>query len=229
VRANLDAGTDAIKLFLATPQGHGKIERMPAQIARAAADEAHQHGKMVMAHPTDLEGVQAALAAGVDVLVHTTLGVETPWPDALRQDVIAAHMAVVPTLKLLRYELQKEGVPDDVSERLIAASVEHVRTFAEAGGELLFGTDVGYMTDYDPTEEYVLMSRAGLKPMQILASLTTKPAQRWNESTRRGRLAQGLDADIVVLGADPMERPENFANVRCTIRQGAAIYSAPSK
>jgi imidazolonepropionase-like amidohydrolase len=227
VRANLDAGSEATKLFVATPQGRGVIKRMPAEIARAAAQESHRRGRMVFAHPTDIDGVRAALAAGVDVLAHTTLGVETPWPDDLRRQVVAAGMAVIPTLKLMGYELGKEQVPGPIAQRLVAASVEHVRAFASAGGELLFGTDAGYMTDHDPAQEYVLMAKAGLTPMQILASLTTTPAARWKEGERRGRLAAGMQADIVVLDADPAADPANFAKVRCTIRGGAAIHMSP--
>ena len=100
----------------------------------------------------------------------------------------------------------------------MAASVEHVRAFAAAGGEILFGTDVGYMTDHDPAEEYVLLAKAGLGPMQILASLTTTPAARWKEGEKRGRLAAGMLADIVVLEADPAADAANFAKVRCTFR-----------
>jgi imidazolonepropionase-like amidohydrolase len=229
VRENLDAGADATKLFVATPQGNGAVRRMPAEFARAAADASHRRGKMVMAHPTDIDGVRSALAAGVDVLAHTTLGVETPWPDTLRRQVIDAGMAVMPTLKLMGHELGKERVPEAIAQRLVAASVEHVRAFASAGGEVIFGTDAGYMTDYDPAEEYVLLSKAGLAPMQILASLTTTPAARWKEGGRRGRLAPGMDADIVVLDADPAAHPANFAKVRCTIRRGTAIYTAPGK
>src|SRR5688572_1641548 len=57
VRENLDAGADATKLFLVTPQPRGQVARMPAQVARAAADETHRRGKPVFAHPTDIEGV----------------------------------------------------------------------------------------------------------------------------------------------------------------------------
>jgi imidazolonepropionase-like amidohydrolase len=61
--------------------------------------------------------------------------------------------------------------------------------------------------------------------MQILASLTTTPAARWNEQHRRGRIAAGMDADIVVLDADPADSPRNFAPVRCAIRGGEVIYA----
>ena len=227
VLGNVDAGADATKLFIATPQGRGVVKRMPADIARAAADESHRRGRMVFADPTDIEGVRQSVAAGVDVLAHTTLGVETPWPDALRRQVIDARMAVIPTLKLMGYEMGKEQVPPHVTQRLVAASVEHVRAFAAAGGEVIFRTDVGYMTDHDPAEEYVLLAKAGLGPMQILASLTTTPAARWKEGEKRGRLAAGMLADIVVLEADPAADAANFAKVRCTFRGGEGIFAAP--
>jgi imidazolonepropionase-like amidohydrolase len=84
------------------------------------------------------------------------------------------------------------------------------------------------MTDYDPAREYELMASAGLTPMQILASLTTTPAARWKEQNRRGSIAAGLDADIVVLDADPADSPRNFAAVRCVVRAGEVIYTRPA-
>jgi len=224
VRENLDAGANDTKLFIATPQIK-HIQRMPADIARAAADETHRRGRLVIAHPTDIAGVEASLAAGVDILAHTTLGVETPWPEALRRQAIRQGMSLIPTLKLMGYELAKEKVPPDITARLVDASVAHVRAFAEAGGQVLFGTDVGYMSDADPTEEYLLMAKAGMSPMQILASLTTAPAARWKESHHRGQVAAGQDADLVVLDADPGADAANFARVRCTISRGRIIYS----
>ncbi|HEX5129515.1 MAG TPA: amidohydrolase family protein [Usitatibacter sp.] len=178
VRQNVAAGADATKLFLATPQPRGRLARMPLEIARAAVEESHARGKPVFAHPTDEDGVREAMAAEVDILAHSTLGAKALWSEAFLREVIASRIAIIPTLKLLGYELRKEGVPADISARLIDVSVDQVKAFKAAGGEVLFGTDVGYMTDFDPAEEYVLLARAGLTPMQILATLTTVPAAR---------------------------------------------------
>ena len=204
VRANLDAGTDGTKLFLVTPQGHGKVKRIPAEIAAAAAEETHRRGKLVFAHPP--------------------LGTPGPWPVALMDQVRSSGTAMIPTLKLLRYELAKEQVPADVAERLVKDNVQEFGKFAAAGGQVLFGTDVDYMTDTDPTDEYALMAQAGMTPMQILASLTTAPAARWNESDRRGRIAPGLAADFVVLDADPATDARRFAAVKCAIRGGKVLF-----
>lgn len=224
VQANFDGGADATKLFLMTPQGAGRYAFMSPDIALAAADETHRRGLPVLAHPTDIEGINLAIEAGVDVLVHTTIGGgETVWDAALIERMLGGDMAVVPTLMLIPYELNRAQLPARVVERATGDAVGQVSAFAGAGGQVLFGTDVGYMTDYDPTEEYRLMARA-LTPMEILASLTTAPAERWKESERRGTVQAGKAADLVVLAGDPAADPANFANVRCTIRAGRPIY-----
>jgi imidazolonepropionase-like amidohydrolase len=224
VRQNLDQGADATKLFVATPQADHSVKRMSLEIARAAVEATHAENKLVMVHPTDTEGFRLALAAKADVLVHTTLGEEAPWPDDVLHQLLNEGVTIAPTFKLLGYELQKQHVPADISQHLIAKTVENFKPFVAGGGKVIFGTDVGYMTDYDPTEEYVLMQQAGMSPMQILASLTTQPAALWNEAARRGRVAAGMDADLVVLAADPAQDVRRFADVRCAVRGGKVIY-----
>jgi imidazolonepropionase-like amidohydrolase len=226
LRENFAAGADVTKLFIATPQGKGVVKRIPPQIAEAAVKETHHDGKLVFAHPTDFTGVQAAIDAHVDILAHPPLGSPAPWPDQMLKQVKEAGMSMVPTLKLLPYELKKDQVPEAVANKIVAETVGEFGKFAAMGGQVLFGTDVGYMTDYDPTLEYELMAQAGMTPMQILASLTTTPALRWQEQARRGRLAAGMQADIVVLNSDPMQAAKSFADIRCVIRAGELIYSA---
>ncbi len=224
VQSNLDRGADATKLFVMTPTGGGHVAFMKPDIALAAADETHRRGLLVLAHPTDIEGIEIALEAGVDVLVHTTIGNgRTVWDAALVEQMLAKGIAVVPTLQLWPYELKRAGVPAHVVDLATDDAVEQLRAFSGAGGQVLFGTDVGYMSEFDPTLEYRLMARA-LAPMQILASLTTAPAARWKEGARRGRVAPGLDADLVVLDGDPAADAANFAKVRCTVRAGKLTW-----
>lgn len=224
VKGNLVAGADATKLFVATPQADGSVRRMPVEIARAAVEATHSRGKPVMAHPTDLVGLRTALDAGMDILMHTTLGVESAWPAELVGRLVRQRVALTPTLQLGGYELGRRNAPESVRRKIVDATVEQLRGFVAAGGEVLFGTDVGYMADFDPTEEYVLMSKAGLSPLQILATLTTTPAARWGEADAQGRLESGYFADVIVLEGDPVDDVTNFAKVRCAFRAGRLIY-----
>jgi imidazolonepropionase-like amidohydrolase len=225
VRSNFAEGADGTKLFLVSPQAK-EFKTMSADVALAAAGETHARGKLVLAHPTSIAGLRAGLDAGVDVFVHTTAGEKEPWDDALVRRMVAQRVSVIPTFKLWYYELKKQNVPQDVTDALVAATFAELRAFSEGGGQVLFGTDVGYMQDFDPTDEYVLMAKAGLTPAQILGSLTTEPAKRWNEEKDRGRVEPGFVADLVVLEGDPFEDVKNFAKVRCVFRAGEQIYPA---
>jgi imidazolonepropionase-like amidohydrolase len=100
-----------------------------------------------------------------------------------------------------------------------------LRAYAEAGGQILFGTDAGYIEQFDTSEEFTWMARAGMSFRQILASLTTSPAQRFGFAAHSGRIAKGMDADLVVLQGDPAEDVTSFSKVRYTIRLGKVIYS----
>ena len=89
---------------------------------------------------------------------------------------------------------------------------------------LLFGTDAGYRAEVDPTAEHQLLAKAGLPFAARLAMLTTAPATRFGVAARTGRLAPGLDADLVVLDGDPRTDPTAFARVRTTVRRGVVLY-----
>lgn len=225
VRAMLALGTDGTKLFIATPQGHGVIHRMAPEVAAAAVEETHRAGKLVMVHPTDTEGVTAAVTAGVDIVVHTTIDPDPSiWSPELIAQLVTKHVALVPTLKLWTYELAKRQAPKDEVDKVEGYALHQLAAFLTAGGRVLFGTDAGYMTDLDPTDEYAWMARAGMTPMQILASLTTNPAAEWNATATRGRVAEKLAADLVVLDGDPATDVKRFAAVKCTIRAGTPVY-----
>ena len=85
-------------------------------------------------------------------------------------------------------------------------------------------TDVGYMTDYDPSEEYVLLQQAGLSFAQVLATLTTAPGKRLTREPGAGTVTPGSPGDLVVLDGDPARDVRALAAVRYTIRQGRIIY-----
>ena len=106
----------------------------------------------------------------------------------------------------------------------MAGMVAQLRTYSQAGGEVLFGTDVGYTDHFDTAIEYAQMSRAGMSFPQILASLTTAPALRFGAATHNGRIAVGMDADLVVLDGDPAKDIAALSKVRLLIRAGSVVY-----
>ena len=208
---NIEGGADLIKLFTGSWVTNQRVLPMPADHAAAAVQEAHRRGRLVFAHTSSVAGLEVTLAAGVDVVAHAlddTRGLTTEHLRRMKQQ----NVALIPTLTLFA-EAQNASV-----------IFREVVDYATQGGEILFGTDVGYHQMYNPQLEYESLDKAGLSWKQILASLTTNPARRFNESNRRGQIAPGMDADIVVLGTDPRGGWQSFTAVRYTIRGGKVIY-----
>ena len=140
-----------------------------------------------------------AVRNGVDVIAHTTPR-SGGWDESILMAMKGRRVAVTPTLTLWKYYTRHDRI--SIQEQTTNTAVAQLRAWIAAGGEVLFGTDLGAV-DYDPGEEYALMRAAGMTFRQILASLTTAPAGRFGESKRLGRIAAGFDADLVVLRGDP--------------------------
>jgi imidazolonepropionase-like amidohydrolase len=220
-RYYLQIGLDGIKLFTGSYKGEDKpVVNMEAAIAKAAVDVAHAQGRPVFAHPQNTAGIEAVIAAGVDVMAHT-VGRQPGYPAEQLARFKQQGTALTPTLSLFA----KLPVPPEIAARIVDNIVGQLKSFSENGNTVLFGTDVGYTQLYDTTLEYQLMSRA-LSERQVLASLTTNPASYF-KAAKKGRLEKGFDADVVVLDGDPLADVTNLAKVAYTIRAGKVIYQKP--
>jgi imidazolonepropionase-like amidohydrolase len=201
-------GADAIKIFSASRVGD-KTVMMPLDVVKAITAEAHRFGRQVFVHPHNADGINVALEGGVDILAHPVPNAG-PWAKLLVLKMKRANIALIPTLTLMRLE---ENDPAR-GERVVAVAVDQLRAYAAAGGQILFGTDIGYITDYDPTEEYLLMARAGMNFRQILVSLTVAPASRFTYSQRVGTIKPGMSGDLVLVSGDPASDIRALSNVR---------------
>jgi imidazolonepropionase-like amidohydrolase len=136
----------------------------------------------------------------------------------------AVHMSLIPTLTLFDVEAQRQKLSRQDTKDLVHLAVSQLHAYNAAGGQILFGTDAGYIDHFDTAEEYQLMSEAGMTFPQILASLTTTPALRFGYM-HSGRIAAGMDADLVVLKSDPAADITALSHVAYTIRAGKIIFA----
>jgi imidazolonepropionase-like amidohydrolase len=226
VEASLAGGADATKLFVSTWLGGDATALMALEVVKAASEVTHRAGKQVLVHPGTRAGVLRALEGGVDVLMHTT-PVSGPWEPALVSRLVAAQLALVPTLGLWSVEGRKAHLGAAKLEAFVQAGVGQLRAFAAGGGEVLFGTDVGYHDAVDTGEELVRMAQAGLGWREILAALTTAPARRFGGSGT-GTIAPGEPADLVLLQGEPVRDPRALGHVALTLRKGRVLYRAPN-
>jgi imidazolonepropionase-like amidohydrolase len=208
---------DGIKLFTGAYMGAKSVVNMDTAIVKAAVDVAHARGKPVFTHPQNHTGVDNALAGGVDVLAHTIPAEGSFTAEELAQMKLR-HTALIPTLTLWTTVVQDPVV----AERLVQSGADELKAYFAEGGTILFGTDVGFQSKYDTTQEFEFMLRA-IGWRDILASLTTNPSAFF-KATTKGRVEKGMDADLVVLDADPMMDARNLAKVAYTVRDGKVIF-----
>jgi imidazolonepropionase-like amidohydrolase len=222
-RKILDEGADGIKVHLQPPPLPNPP--FPPDAISIAVSEAHRVGKPAFVHPHSGADVLAAARAGVDVIAHTTPRFGS-WDEVTLATMKERGVALAPTLTLWKYLLRHDRL--STQDELTRTAVGQLRAWAVSGGTVLFGTDVGAV-DYDPREEYGLMAEAGMTFPQVLASLTTAPAERFGASSRGGRIAPGLEADLVVLKEDPSGDVRALAAVEYTLRAGNILYRAAAR
>ena len=216
VHRNIESGADVTKLFTGSWVERGHILPMPLAIAKAAVETTHLNGRIVFAHESDLESTQISIDSGVDVLAHVPSRSAGITPQIFAS-VVQHNMAMTPTLKMFATTVSSD--PD-----FLNPLYEEVRTFHSLGGTLLFGTDVGYMTDYSTEGEFEGLAKSGLGWKEILAMLTTNPAARLAQSDRKGTVTSGKIADLTILDADPATDVTNFAKVQAVVRSGAVVW-----
>jgi len=217
-RKLLDEGVDGIKLFVSSPRSPS----LPGSAIEAAVSEAHRVGKPVFVHPNSGADVVAAVRGGVDVIAHTTPHCGR-WDETILVAMKERKVALTPTLTLWKYYARHDRL--SAQDLIVITELGQLRAWVASGGTVLFGTDLGAV-EYDPAEEYALMAEAGMSFPQILASLTTAPAERFGESKQLGQIVAGLQADLVVLKDDPAKNIQALTGVKYTLRAGKIIYRA---
>lgn len=109
---------------------HAGMDLLPDDVLRALVTEAHSAGLPVLVHAEGAGQAERAVSAGADTLVHV------PWTESLSPGLIAgaAHMTWISTFAI------HDG-PDGPGD--LDRALDNARRFVEAGGTLVYGTDMG--------------------------------------------------------------------------------------
>lgn len=224
IKEQFSKGADLIKIWSASPTGTAIIN-MPPELVMTAAKLTRQRNRILAAHPTNLEGAEIAVNHGVNLLVHSAPEDRNPWPEDLIVKMVQKRVGLIPTLKLYKWDLESHGIITE-NHSLIETAVTQLKQYHQQGGIILFGTDLGYMTDYNPLDEWLLMQKAGLSYLDILASMTTTPAEFFGLGDKVGRVETGFTANLVVLSEDPAVSINAFSSIFYTIQNGRIIYES---
>lgn len=164
----------------------------------AVCEAAHSRDLSVTAHVQGAGETERALGAGVDELAHC------PWTERLSDEIVtglARRTGIVSTLDIHSYGTR---TPE------LDVAVENLRRFAEAGGKVRYGTDLGNgaIPPGIHAAEAMHLSSAGLSPGGVLRAMTLSP------------LRAGSEGDVVGLRGNPFEDLAALGRVDLVVSRG---------
>jgi imidazolonepropionase-like amidohydrolase len=190
-RADLDAGADLLKVCLtgwpAEAIAFPDSVQLKADLLQPVVEAGAAAGRPLYAHAIGREGALLAAATGVRALAHTPI---VDSPDAAR--LKAASIYVISTLATLTAGAEAERVR------------RSFQSLHEAGVSMVFGTDAGVLPHGANAREFLVLTGAGLSPLEALRSATLNAAALIG-SRSVGEIAVGKAGDFVVVEGDPLQ------------------------
>jgi imidazolonepropionase-like amidohydrolase len=196
----------------------------------ALVDEAHALRKKTAAHAHGAVGAKRAIRAGIDSIEHGT------FLDDEALDMMKARGTVfIPTLMATQGGREKLGrglYPPAIETKMRTAIEAINQTFKRAlekGVIIGMGTDAAVYPHGRNTEEFYMMSRLGMTPLQALRAGTSVDAELLGIAKTAGKLEPGLQADIVVIPGDPTRDIRNAEKVFFVMKDGVVYRNDRAK
>ncbi|NEX94898.1 amidohydrolase family protein [Caulobacter sp. 17J65-9] len=230
VRMQVKYGADVIKI---TATG-GVLSNTKAGLGQQLADDelvaiveaAHSLGRRVTAHAHGVDGINAALAAGVDSIEHGT------FADAESFRLYKKNGAyLIPTLMAGDFVTRVANSPNNFFSAAQTAKareagpkmLDMARRAHDAGIKIAFGTDSGVSAHGDNAQEFALLVKAGLSPLEAIQAATVRAADHLQISDEVGALKPGMAADLVAVKGDPLKDVTELEHV-AFVMKGGEIY-----
>ncbi|MFO1187279.1 MAG: amidohydrolase family protein [Alphaproteobacteria bacterium] len=230
VREQVSRGFDEIKIAstggVLSNTAAGLAQQMTSDEIKAIVETAHQLGRHVVCHAHGTDGINAALAAGVDSIEHGT------YLDARSVELFKKNGAYyVPTMMAADFvgrEARRPGTfftPAQQEKALKVGEklVEAVKRAHAAGVKFAFGTDTGVSAHGNNAREFALMVAAGFTPLDAIRAATVWGAAHNKLSGEIGSIAQGKSADIVAVLGDPLKDVSELEHVAFVMARGSVF------
>ncbi len=227
VRLQVARGADVIKLATTggvnSRIGAGLGQQMFADEAKAIVETAKLFGKKVAAHAHGADGIRIALEAGVDSIEHGTI----LDPEAI-EAFIRSGAYYVPTLSTVNGYIERLKANPDAYEPEVRAKIEwriaitgkSLEVLHKQGVPIAFGTDAGVSKHGRNADEFELMVKFGMTPMEAIEAATVNAADLLGLSADIGTLEPGKSADLIAVKGDPLKDVKVLKQVEFVMARG---------
>lgn len=208
VRDQVSRGVKNIKVF-----ADWNVVSFTKEELCAIVDEARKLKVPVAAHATSKEGIELAIACGVNSIEHGDA-----FDDELIQKAIERNVSWCPTVSVEEY----------YQSSTINARYESLNKAVKKGLRVVLGTDVGaFPWHLNQVQELIYyVENAKISPLQAIKAGTSNAADLIGRSTDLGQIREKYIADIIAVRGDPTHNIALLKRVEFVMKEGR-VYKKP--
>lgn len=222
VRMNLAKGVDILKLFITPGLLPVDGEFIPSYLSpeeiKVVVEEGNRLNIPTVAHCVGGQGLKDCLENGVGMLEHLYAATDKDV------ELLVKHNATIGLTSGIYMDSSREeflSVGNRDKTRIRREEViKNLEKIIESGVRFTLGTDAYHTFLY---REVLFAVQLGSDIKTALKGITSTAAKVYGISHRTGSLIEGLDADIIAVEGNPLEKPEILKNVAFVMKNGA-IY-----
>ncbi|MGH7672337.1 MAG: amidohydrolase family protein [Gemmatimonadales bacterium] len=225
VRYTVKHGADVVKICatggVLSPTDSVGVQQYTEEEMRAVVEAARMLERRVAAHAHGLEGIKAAVRAGVTSIEHGSI-----LDDEGVRMMKERGTYLVPTLmagEAVERLAQQNRLPPAIAAKALAIAPRMRDSFRRAvsgGVKIALGTDAGVFPHGTNGHEFTLMTRFGMTPMQAIVAGTLSGATLLGLERAIGTVAAGKRADLVAVRGDPLQNIALLERVGFVMKDG---------
>ena len=239
VRAFASKGVDHIKVLATeragTPDTDPRKRTFTDEELIAIVDEARKAGLKVAAHAHGDEGAYAAVKAGVRSIEHGTwlshktlslMKARGTWlVSNIFSDAGTAFWESIAPPNPLLVERRRTMRPQATQVTLRAYKL---------GIPVVVASDITYGRGFDSgrltvAENAAGLIEAGIPKMEAIKAITSQAAKLLEINKRTGAIRKGLEADIVIIGDNPLSSILALKDIRIVVNDGKVAWQKPER
>ena len=205
VRYQIKHGAKVIKTCatagVLSMEGPAGAQQYSLEELTAMVDEAARHGVKVAAHAHGSDGILAAVSAGVASIEHGSI-----LTDEIMDLMIEKGTYLVPTTYLAD-RIPLDQLPPHMRAKageILPKMRVSLQRAIDRGVPIAFGTDAAVFPHGENAGEFEIYVGMGMSELDALRTATIHAADLL-DTPDRGRLAEGMLADIIAVPGNPLE------------------------